>query len=66
EVYDDIIEDWNTVSNPTNPGVIADEEAIAKIVELRKVYRVKEYEAQLHSVITDPNHDEDEDNHVKR
>lgn len=69
EVYDDIIDDWNTVSNPSNPGVIADKEVIAKIAELRKSYRVKEYEESIHTLIspiTDPNNDPDEDAPAKR
>ncbi|ACV26442.1 hypothetical protein [Kangiella koreensis] len=67
EVHEEIIDDWNGSSGePNNPGVIVDEAVISKIAELRKVYNVEEYEAQLHVLITDPNHDEDEDNHVKR
>ena len=69
EIYDDIIDDWNTVSNPTNPGVIADKEVIAKIAELRKSYRVKEYEESVHTLIspiTDPNNDPDADAAAER
>lgn len=65
-VYEDIINDWNTVANPDNPGVIADEEVVKEIAELREEYRLKRYEAQLHSLITDPNNDEDEDDKTKR
>ena len=69
EAYDEIIDDWNTGSNPTNPGVIADKEAVAKIMELREVYRQKEYEAKLDSIInpiTDPNNDPDGNQTSKR
>lgn len=64
--YEEIINDWNTVANPNDPGVIVDEALISKIAELRREYRIKEYEARLHILITDPNRDEDEDNKVKR
>lgn len=67
EAHEEIIDDWNNGSDkPSNPGVIADEAVLAKIAELREVYNLKEYEAQLGILITDPNRDEDEDNHVKR
>ncbi len=63
EAYEDIIDDWNgSADNPSNPGVITDLEAVAKVVELRKTYNIKEYEEKLHNVInpiTDPNNDPD-------
>lgn len=72
EAYDDIIKDWNTGSNgngDNNGGVIANEEIIAEIKDLRKAYDLEAYEAKLNrliSPITDPNHDEDEYSKVRR
>ncbi|WP_223669146.1 hypothetical protein [Kangiella shandongensis] len=71
EVYEDIIDDWNSGINgdDTNTGgAIGDKEVIAKIKDLRKTYNVDKFELEVHrvieSTITDPNYDEDEDGEV--